>query len=343
MKLRTSQIRNLPKVELHRHLDGSVRYETIKDLAKIHNLDLGHVNEQELIAKTKIKTPMKSLQQVLDCFWTTQKVQCCYEAIKRVAFENVEDAFRDGVKLVELRFAPTFLAENKDIQNDEIIEGVLDGITEGMAKYPIQVGLIHILPRSFDYDKNVQSTNDIIRYAKGNHKNADRICGFDLADIEENYDIAAYAKLMDQAREAGLGITVHSGENTGAENVRTSIETFKAQRIGHGIHIWGDNEVMELVRQKDIHLEICPISNWLTNSVPTLEEHPIKHLFAANISLSINSDDPQLMDIDLVKEYQSANQHYGFGIDDFKKMNQMALKHSFLNQDIKEAIKAQLA
>ncbi len=200
-------VRELPKAEIHRHLDGSVRFETIVDLAKYHNLDLDAKSDEELKAKTKITEPMSDLTAVLNSFRTTQKILCSYEAIKRVTFENVEVAYRDGVKLLELRFAPAFISEGKSIRNDEIIEGVLDGLSREMEKYPIHAGVIGILPRTFSFEKNVQVTDDLIHYRKSAYKNADMLCGFDLADDEINTKPEDFAPLVERARQSGLGIT----------------------------------------------------------------------------------------------------------------------------------------
>ena len=130
-----SKFRKLDKVELHRHLDGSVRLNTIIDLGKKYQIDFGEgvdINDPEFNKKAQVLKPMNSLQEVLDCFWILQKSLINYEAIKRVAFENVEDCFNDGISQVELRFAPTFIAEGKKLSYAEIIEAVIDGVNEGI-------------------------------------------------------------------------------------------------------------------------------------------------------------------------------------------------------------------
>jgi adenosine deaminase len=333
-----SNLLKLPKVELHRHLDGSVRFSTIMDLAKIHKLDLGTNSRDELYKKVTVTKPMTSLEAVLDSFWTTQKVLCSYDAIKRVTFENVEDCFREGSKLVELRFAPVFIQKNKSLGFDEIIEGVIDGVTQGMEKYPIQIGLIHIMPRSLDLQKNLTSTIDILRYRKSHHKNADRLVGIDLADLETDESFTEYKESVLKAQKEGLGVTVHSGEDSSAEHVRRSLEVFNAQRIGHGIQIAKDESVMKLVKERDIALEVCPTSNWLTNIVPSVEEHPIKFLFDQGVKVTLNSDDPHLMGIDLPHEYELARR-LGFTDAEIMTMNRWALEKSFLAQDIKKDLK----
>jgi len=336
--MKQTTLRKLPKVELHRHLDGSVRFDTIKELAKYHGLDLGVQSEEELLRKTKIKEPMNNLEDVLNAFWTTQKVLCSYEAVKRITFENVEDAYHDGVKLLELRFAPVFIAHKKKLAFDEILEGVLDGITQGMDTYDLQVGLIHIIPRPLEPHRHMESTSEFLRYKKSAHTNAHRLCGFDLADSETATKTEDFVPLVQMVREAGVGVTVHTGENTDAQYVQRAMDAYAPERIGHGIKISGDHVVMEAVKEKNIHLEICPTSNWLTRSVDAKENHPLPELYREGISLSINSDDPHLMDIDLVTEYELAQTYFDFTLDDFYEMNKRAIAFSFLDVDVKEYI-----
>jgi adenosine deaminase len=336
-----SMLRSLPKVELHRHLDGSVRFETILDLARRHGLDLGSGSDEELGERTLIRTPMRDLEAVIALFATLQKVLCCYEALRRVAFENVEDAYRDGVKLLELRFAPAFIAAGKNLSNDEIIEGVLDGVADGLERYPIEAGLIGILPRTAPPEANRQATADLIRHARGARRGAEGLVGFDLADSETAAPAEDFLPLVEQARGAGLGITIHSGENTSAAAVRKTLELFRPSRIGHGIRVWEEPEAVERVRRLGVHLEVCPTSNWLTRSVTSLEEHPLPGLYRAGVSLSINSDDPRLMDIDLVHEYALCARLYGFGVADFQAINRAAVRASFLPEAARRRVLAE--
>ncbi len=326
-----------PKVELHRHLDASIRPQTIFELAKLHNIDIKATSAEEVDRKLTIRRPMKNLDDVLNAFWTTQKVMVSYEGIKRVAFENVEDCYREGTKLVELRFAPVYIAKGKNIGFDEIIEGVIDGITEGMIKYNIQVGLIHIMPRSLDLALNLQSTLDILRYRKSSHKNADRLFGIDLADLETPESFVEYAPSVAQAKKEGMGVTIHSGEDSSAEYVQKTLEIFHADRIGHGIQIAKSTEVMKLVKDRNVALEVCPTSNWLTQCVKTIDEHPLKFLYDQGVKVTLNSDDPQIMGIDLVHEYEVAEK-LGMTSEHFRKMNQWALEKSFVPSEIKNSV-----
>lgn len=332
----------MPKVELHRHLDGSIRQETIIDLAKRHKLDIDITDASSLKKRSTVTEPLQDLAAVLEAFDIIQKVSCSYEAIKRIAFENVEDAFYDGIKLIELRFSPVFIALEKDLNNDEIIEGVLDGIAEGMDKYNIQVGIIHIVSRTLDYEVSKQGAIDVINYAKkGVHRMADRIVGFDLADRENTTKPADFKALVELSRDAGMGITVHSGEDTDASGVEETLEVLNPDRIGHGVNAWHDRDVVEMLKERDVLLELCPTSNWLTQCVPVLAKHPLPDFYRAGVKVCINSDDPQLMDIDLTHEYEIARDLFNIKNEDFRKMSLFALEKSFLPREITDLVKRQ--
>jgi adenosine deaminase len=334
-------LRSLPKVELHRHLDGSVRLETILDLAETHGIDVGARSVSALRQRATVSAPLRDLAEVLSCFSTLQSVLCSSAAIRRVAFENVEDAWRDGVKLVELRFAPAFISAGKSLGNDEILAAVLEGVAEGMAAYPIQAGLICILARGRPLEENRQAAADLLRWRERGKPRAELLCGLDLADAEDGSDPRDFAPLVERARDAGLGITVHTGENTSAAYVRTSLDVYRPRRIGHGIRAWGDGELVRRLRDEGVMLEVCPTSNWLTSSVPSLEEHPLPHLYRADVPVSINSDDPRLFGIDLVREYEVCRDFYGFSPEDFTRINRMALAHSFLPREARERVRGE--
>ena len=167
--------------------------------------------------------------------------------------------------------------------------------------------------------------------------------GFDLADDEESLPPETFVPLVGRARAAGLGITVHSGENTDAACVRRTLELFRPRRIGHGIRAWGDKRLVAELRERDVLLELCPTSNWITASVPALEAHPLPHLARAKVPISINSDDPQLFGIDLVHEYELCSRLYGFGPEDFRSINRAAAAHSFLPEEYRRRVMKQLS
>ncbi len=322
--------RSIKKVELHRHLDGSVRFETIIDLARKKNIDLGVPlgSREELFQKAKVLMPMSGLQEVLDSFWITQKVMCDEESIERIAFENVEDAYLDGIELIELRFAPTFIREGKTIPYDLIIESVMKGVRRGMKKYPIKVGLIHIVPRALSLKESEDATTEMLKFKARSGK--DLIVGFDLADGEEFELIETFKPVLERARAAGLGVTVHSGENTSSSHVKKTIEFLNVQRIGHGIKVMDDPKVMELALERGIHFEVCPTSNWLTRCVDKIENHPIKKMLDFGLSVSLNSDDPHIMNIDLTHEYEVCHRFLGVKEEDFMQMNAHAKAASFI-------------
>lgn len=323
--------RSIKKVELHRHLDGSVRFETIVDLARNKEIELGISldNRDELFKKAKVLMPMSGLQEVLDSFWITQKVMCDEESIERIAFENVEDAYKDGIDLIELRFAPTFIREGKNLPYDLIIESVIKGVKRGIKKYPIKVGLIHIVPRALSLKESEDATTEMLKFKAGVGK--DLIVGFDLADGEEFELIESFKPVLERARSAGLGVTVHSGENTTSEHVRKTIEFLGVQRIGHGIKVMDDENVMKLALERGIHFEVCPTSNWLTRCVNNIEDHPIKKMLDYGLSVGLNSDDPHIMNIDLTHEYEVCHRFLHLDETDFIKMNDYAMNASFIS------------
>jgi len=331
-------LRKLPKVELHRHLDGSVRAGTIWEIAQEKGLETGFDSKEELERNAVISAPMKDLGSVLARFATQQAVLCSFGAVSRVTFENVEDAWRDGVTLVELRFAPSYIADGKNLSNDEIIAGVLDGMRRAMAAWPIEVGLIGILPRRFPLEKNKQATRDLIRWRMSGEPGAERICGFDLADGEADCDPEGFVPLVEEARNAGMGITIHSGENTDAAHVARTLALYRPSRIGHGIRSWGDAEVMRRLIDEDVLLEVSPTSNWITSAVASLSVHPLPGLLRAGVPVCVNSDDPNLFGIDLVHEYEVCAREFGFREDEFRAMNRAAARHSFLPEETKRRI-----
>ncbi|MBC7370308.1 MAG: adenosine deaminase, partial [Bdellovibrionaceae bacterium] len=197
---------------------------------------------------------------------------------------------------------------------------------------PIAVGLICILQRI----KPFAEAEKVCDFAI---ENKDSFIGIDLADNEEGFDPKIFAPLFLKARKAGLRITVHSGESnnsTSAQWVKDSIEVLGAERIGHGIQIINNPEILNFVRDKKIPLEVCPISNWLTQAFKTHQEHPIRKLISAGIKVTINSDDPGIFATQLSDDYAVLHQVHKFQIEDFDRANDIAARASFVSDAEKQ-------
>ncbi len=325
-KLYSQNIRALPKVELHRHLDCSVRWSTLLEIAPQVGIELAPTyqgrKDQFLILE-----PMLDLSSVLQKFMNAQKVLASEEILTRIAFEACEDAFNDGVRLLELRYAPTFIEEGHSNLNFEKIHQALHkGIQLAQQKMNMAVGLICIIQRV----KPLDVAEKVVDFAI-DHK--DSFIGLDLADNEDGFEPKKFATLFNKAKKAGLHITVHSGETPTDEAagwVRDSIEILGAERIGHGVQIVRDIEAVELVRSRRIPLEICPISNYLTQAFATYKDHPLRLLLNAGVLITLNSDDPGIFATKLSDDYEIAHLYHGLTVAEFRRCNQVAFEASFI-------------
>lgn len=325
------ELRRLPKAELHRHLECTLRLSTLRELAPAAGLRVP-ADDAELKRELLITEPMQDLESVLRKFLATQKVLRTPEILERITFEAIEDASNEGVRILELRYAPTFVREGHEDMSFEMIHG---GIVRGLEKaksLPIAVGLIAIIQRTL----SMREAEQVVDFAIA-HK--DTFVGLDLADNEVGFEPGPFAPLFARAKKAGLHITVHSGEADIPEavaNVRTAIEKLGAERIGHGLQVHRSPEMMRYLRDHQIPLELCPTSNWLTNAVPSIEAHPFRKLMEAGVPVTINSDDPGIFDIDLTNEYRVLRDLHGLTLADFERCNDTAAAHSFLPLEVKQ-------
>jgi len=313
-----------PKVELHRHLEGAVRLSTLVELAPEVGLEVPQ-DPDEVREHFLITSPMQDLGSVLNKFLASQKVLASEEIIARITFEAIEDAVKEDIRILELRFAPTFMEQGHSLSREQILRGIRKGLH--FAKdLPIAVGFLCIIQRIL----SPTIADDVLSLALDNR---DLFVGLDLADNEIGADPRLFEKTFARALDKEFPITVHAGESQFPEaslNVKNSIELLGARRIGHGLQIHSDPFVMGLVKSKAIPLELCLTSNWLTNAVPNLMQHPIRKLMEAGVPVTINSDDPGLFGIDLTHEYDLLDKFYGFTEIDFNHCNDVAAQASFL-------------
>lgn len=316
--------REIPKVELHCHLEACFRPETVMEVGRTLGLDvpqdLERFQNEWLLSK-----PLENLEVALQRFVDIQRIWCSEEVIERMTFEACEYAVEQGIRIMEFRYAPDFIAKNKrHLSFQRIHEAVLRGLNRASG-FDIAIGLIGIVQKTLSLAEAERTINFII-------DNAETFIALDFAD-KDTHELASYAPMVEKAHDAGLHVTVHAGEEplpTAPAEVRSAIEMLGAERIGHGIHIINDQSVMALTRERGVALEVCPTSNWLTSSVPSTRAHPIRRLIDAGVAVTINSDDPGLFGIDLCHEYGILHREHGFSSSDFERCNDIAAARSFI-------------
>lgn len=310
-------IENLKKIELHLHLDGSVRVSTIEELLDKNNL------EKELV----VDENTKSLTDYLKKFDLPIKVMQSKENLIRISKELCEDLIKDNVIYAEIRFAPNFHTK-EGLSLDEVVSSVL----LGLDSKNIKTNLILCMMRGDSYENNKNIIDLAIKYRnKG-------VCGIDLAGDEAKYPTSLYKDLFSYALENNLNITVHAGEAGTSKEVKDAI-SYGAKRIGHGIKIINDDEAINLVKEKQIPLEICPTSNVQTCNVDNIMNHPIKKLFDKGILVTINTDNRTVSNTSLNKEYKLLEEYLNFTKEDFIKTSLIAIDKAFLTNEEKQELR----
>jgi adenosine deaminase len=275
---------------------------------------------------------MNDLQAVLDAFEIFQNSMVSQQAVERITYELCEDASRQNIHLLEIRFSPDWAFSGHDLDWDLALKSIRSAQQRAKADLGIYTGLIAITSRSMGVSSCEKTVNWAIQ-------NKDAILGIDLADNEQGHPIHEFINPVLNAREAGLKVTIHSGEDTPASAVQDTILSVHPHRIGHGIHIIDDLQVVEFVKQQGITLEVNPWSNYLTSSVSRIEVHPLKKLFDLGVMVTINSDDPEVLDTNLNNEYRIAHEILGMSLDEINQCNRYALQASFLPDDQKNQLK----
>jgi len=321
----------LPKVELHRHLEGAVRLQTIIDLYREAGQPLAARTPEELAPEAQVLRPMSSLAEVLTYFRVAQEAFRDYAAVERIAFEAVEDLANDNVRLAELRFSPDFLCRPHGLDWDRAMEAILGGVQRA-RDLDVAVGLIAIVSRSYGIESAERTVDFALRHRE-------HLVGFDLADDEINHPPAMFARVLEPVRDAGIPLTAHYGEAAGPEYPRDAVQALGVRRLGHGVSVAWDPAVTALVVEHGVALEMCPTSNERTNAVPSLDRHPARQLLEEGAPVTINTDDPGLFGIDLTHELSVAADVLGFDDGELRRVTANALEASFLPEAVKADVR----
>ncbi len=322
----------MPKVELHCHLELAIRQSTLREFGLKGGLNVG--TPDAFSNAFLIHEPMGELKSVLHKFLNTRDVITEEEWMERVAFEVCEDMYiGSNVRILELRYAPSFLLDHHThMDPNRLQEAIVRGVERAERTYPIAVGLICILQRTKSVAENARWVDFALNPDKG-------FIALDLADNEVDFDPEPFIPLFKEAKNGGLGITVHAGEPNVpgiSRNIRTAIEQMGADRIGHGLQAIKDSTIIDLIIERDVALELCPTSNWLTGACSSIGSHPFKALFDAGVKTTINTDDPGIMCTTLLNEYELLARECGIDLACFEACNAWAFDVSFIPQQKKE-------
>ncbi|MDW8327555.1 MAG: adenosine deaminase [Anaerolineales bacterium] len=329
--LRTTLAR-LPKVELHRHLEGSLRLGTLCEIAREYALDVPTEPAQLRPLVQMMVYDEPSSANFLSKFMTLRKFYRSPEIIRRLAFEVIEDAARDNVSYLELRFTPMALAKSNGYSLRDVSHWMLMAVADARRAFPqLHVELI----ASINRHEAVEIAEEVTQIAV-DHK--EDIVGLDLAGDEANFSAEPFAPLFREARRAGLGITVHAGEWTGAENVRHAIERLEADRIGHGVRVVEDANVVALARERGTVFEVCVTSNWQSGVISRLSDHPLPAMLAHGLRVTLNTDDPAVEDVTLTDEYETAIIALGITPAQIKTTIRTAAQAAFLPPNEKQKL-----
>lgn len=328
--------KQLPLTDIHRHLDGNIRPETILSLAQQHNIILPANEIESLRPHVQVITQEADLVGFLQKLDWGVAVLADLDACKRVAQENVEDAYNAGIDYAELRFSPYYMAMKHQLPVEGVVEAVIDGIAAGCLEYDIKVNLIGILSRTFGQEACAKELAGLLA-----HRN--KLCALDLAGDELGFPGALFHNHFKQAREAGLQITVHAGEAAGAESIWHAIKELGAQRIGHGVKASEDPKLIEYLATHKIGIESCLTSNIQTSTVASLANHPLKMFLQHGIIASINTDDPAVEGIELAYEYEVAAPKAGLTPAEIEQAQINGLTMSFLSDNEKQQLRQKAA
>jgi adenosine deaminase len=314
--------RALPKTDLHVHLDGSLRIETILELAKAESIDLPASDPEGLRKALGLGHHFGSLVEYLRGFEITLRVMQTEAALERIAFELAEDAHRENVRYMEVRYAP-MLHTSKGLKLTKVVEAVLDGLRRARETYGIKANVIVCGIRNISSESSYQMAELAVAY-KGRG-----VVGFDLAGAEADFPAKHHRQAFQLVRDNNINCTIHAGEAYGPESVAQAIHVCGAHRIGHGCRLRENGDLLHYVNDHRIPLECCPSSNVQTGAVRDFASHPIKLYFDLGLRVTINTDNRLITDTTVSKELYLVHTKMGVPFADIKSMIVAGVKSSF--------------
>ena len=316
-------LHSLPKADLHCHLDGSLRIETLIDLAKQQHVTMPSENPEELKKILSSPNHPRSLNEYLNAFDITLSVLQQEDALKRTAYELAEDAAQENIRYIEVRFSPVLHSQN-GLSLPRIMEAVLHGLKDAERSFNIRTGVIVCGMRNINPETSLMLAELAVAYKGAG------VVGFDLAGQEESYPAKKHLQAFYLIRNNHINCTAHAGEAFGPESIRQAVHYLNAHRIGHGTRLHEDGDLMNYINDHRIPLELCLTSNIDVGTVPDYKSHPLRFYYEFGIRVTINTDNRLISNTTLTREYALAMEHLGLSLIDIKHIIVHGFKSAFL-------------
>lgn len=321
----------LPLIDLHRHLEGNIRLETILDLGRHHKLSLPAWDVDGLRPHVQITELQPGVMAFIARFKWAVEILVDYEACRRIAYENVVDAHDEGLDYVELRFSPWFMSQSHRLDPTGIVEAVVDGIHQAKIETGMRASLIGIISRTYGPEIAWQELNALL-------SQRDHIVALDLAGDEVSSPAELYREHFRRARHSGWQVTAHAGESAGPGSIWESIRGLGAVRIGHAVHALEDSDLLDTMFEQRIGIEANLTSNVQTSTVADYASHPLRLFLEKGLLATINSDDPRISGITLAYEYEVAAPAAGLSEAQVRQAQRNALEIAFLPETEKQSL-----
>ena len=315
-------LRAMPKAELHCHLDGSIRPATLLELGREYDQPMP-ASTPESLAATMAARDVRDLADYLRRFETTLSVMQTADAIRRIAYELVEDGAGDGVRYMEIRFCPA-LNVRGSLSLSDVLDASLRGIALAERDHDTRARVIVCALRNMSPAMSLELAELAVAY-KGRG-----VVGFDLAGGEHGNPALTHVAAFDLARRAGLGVTVHAGEAFGPKSIRQAVFDLCADRIGHGTRLFEDPDLASYVNDRRITLEICLTSNVQTRVVPAYDAHPLRTYFDHGMSVTLSTDNRLVSGTTLTDEYLHAARALDFTLHELGEIALESFASAFL-------------
>ncbi len=322
-KLTRAFIEKMPKTDLHVHLDGSVRIDSLIDMAKQFKVELPTYDPAEMQKLICCDENTASLEDYLRGFNIVNKVLQNKEGLRRAAYELAEDCAKENIRYVEVRYSP-ILHTDQGLKLTQISEAVIDGLKQAEKDFNIKTGVIICGIRNMDPTTSVKLAELAVAYKnKG-------VIGFDLAGGENNYPAKDHKEAFDLALKNNLNITIHAGEAYGPDSIHQALHYCGSHRIGHGTRLVEDGDLLNYVNDHRIPLEICLKSNFHTKAVPSIRAHPIDFYLDYGLRVTLNTDNRTISNTTLTDEYMLAIELLGLDYPQIKNIILNGFKSAFI-------------